>query len=99
LEDFPQNPYSVRLFCKKSVTVLKPSPRPGDGQMQLAVSLLGYTASLVQKHLHEAGTPKNAPWVSGKHWFLVKETSLNHFIIRLTPCPVEPSQEERYYLK
>jgi hypothetical protein len=29
LEDFPQNPYSLRLFCTKSVYVFKPAPTTG----------------------------------------------------------------------
>ncbi len=46
LEDFPQSPYFLRLFCTKSVYIMKPSP-PLNGQMQTPVSLLGYKASLV----------------------------------------------------
>jgi hypothetical protein len=28
-EDFPQSPYSLQLFCTKSVTVFQPSPTTG----------------------------------------------------------------------
>ncbi len=45
LEDFPQSPYSLRLFCTKSVYVLKPSPTTRRTNA-VCVSLLRYTASL-----------------------------------------------------